>query len=57
MEPTNVEPFFTAAFGKEIAKSLAISAATTAGMVLAMAAIGAGITWYEKRKKAAATSA
>lgn len=47
----NNEPFFTAAFGKDVAKSLIISAATTAGMILGMAAVGAAITWNEKRKK------
>jgi predicted deacylase len=34
------EPFFTAEFGKEIAKSLIIAAATTAGMVGGFIAVG-----------------
>lgn len=50
MDPLN-EPFFTAAFGKEIAKSLIISAVTTAGMLGGMIAVGIVISAVQDRRK------
>lgn len=51
MDPTS-EAFFTAAFGKEIAKSFTISAATTVGMLVGMFAVGYVIGKVnEKRQK------
>lgn len=48
------EPFFTPAFGKAIAQTLIISAASTAGMFVGMIAVGAGIDWVQKRNAAKA---
>lgn len=48
MEPTS-EAFFTAAFGKEIAKSFAISAVTTVGMMVGMIAVGYVVSKVNKR--------
>ena len=50
------EPFFTAALGKEIAKSFIISATTTVGMMVGMIAIGYVVKKVnESRKKSEST--
>jgi hypothetical protein len=46
----NTETFEDINFGKEIAKTLVLSAASTAGVVVGMIAIGHAIDQFEKIK-------
>lgn len=50
MENENTETFEDINFGKEIAKAFVYSAASTAGVVVGMIAIGLAVQKYEKIK-------
>ena len=46
------EPFFTQELGRDIAKAFAITAASTAGMIVGAIATTAAVQWWKNRNAA-----
>lgn len=46
-----VEPFFSAAFGKAVAKTLIISVASSAGVLVGFVVVGFAVSEVQKRLK------